>query len=83
MTVDVRAGAEGGTLRPEIARAAEVLAAADEVTFACHVNPDADALGSMLGLAAFLRERGTRTVCGVQLSAGMKIEIECIALASK
>ena len=24
-----------------------------------------------------------RTVCGVQLSAGMKIEIECIALASK
>ena len=24
-----------------------------------------------------------RTVCGVQLSAGMKIEIECIALAGK
>ena len=24
-----------------------------------------------------------RTTCGVQLSAGMKIEIECIALASK
>jgi phosphoesterase RecJ-like protein len=46
-------------------RAAEVLAAADEVALACHVNPDADALGSMLGLAAFLRDRGVTTVCGV------------------
>jgi bifunctional oligoribonuclease and PAP phosphatase NrnA len=49
----------------ELERAAEVLTAADEVALACHVNPDADALGSMLGLAAFLRERGIRTVCGV------------------
>jgi bifunctional oligoribonuclease and PAP phosphatase NrnA len=44
-------------------RAAEVLLAAEEVALACHVNPDADALGSMLGLAAFLRSRGVRTVC--------------------
>ncbi|HEY7667925.1 MAG TPA: bifunctional oligoribonuclease/PAP phosphatase NrnA [Actinomycetota bacterium] len=44
-------------------RAAEVLADATEVALACHVNPDADALGSMLGLAAFLRSRGTETVC--------------------
>jgi phosphoesterase RecJ-like protein len=49
----------------EIARAAEVLAAADRVALACHVNPDADALGSMLGLAAFLEGRGVHTVCGV------------------
>jgi bifunctional oligoribonuclease and PAP phosphatase NrnA len=42
----------------ELARAGEVLDAASEVAIACHVNPDADALGSMLGLAAFLRERG-------------------------
>ena len=42
-----------------------MLARADDVALACHVNPDADALGSMLGLAAFLRGRGVRTVCGV------------------
>ncbi len=39
----------------ELNRAAEVLAAADEVALACHLNPDADALGSMLGLAGFLQ----------------------------
>jgi phosphoesterase RecJ-like protein len=33
------------------------------VALACHVNPDADALGAMLGLSAFLRGRGVRTVC--------------------
>jgi phosphoesterase RecJ-like protein len=45
----------------ELERAAAVLAEAPEVALACHVNPDADALGSMLGLAGFLRERGTST----------------------
>lgn len=45
----------------ELARAAGVLSDAPEVALACHVNPDADALGSMLGLAAFLRSRGVRT----------------------
>jgi bifunctional oligoribonuclease and PAP phosphatase NrnA len=44
-------------------RAAEALSNAEEVALACHVNPDADALGSMLGLAAFLRSRGARTIC--------------------
>ena len=44
------------------ARAADVLRDAREVAIACHVNPDADALGSMLGLAAFLRTRGTEVV---------------------
>jgi phosphoesterase RecJ-like protein len=44
-------------------RAAEILSGADEVALACHVNPDADALGSMLGLSNYLRSRGTRTVC--------------------
>jgi phosphoesterase RecJ-like protein len=47
----------------EMNRAAEVLTATDEVALACHLNPDADALGSMLGLAGFLQARGTRTVC--------------------
>lgn len=50
-------------MRAELARAAEVLREAEEVAIACHVNPDADALGAMLGLSAFLRSRGTRTVC--------------------
>jgi len=44
-------------------RASVALSNATEVALACHVNPDADALGSMLGLAAHLRERGVRTVC--------------------
>jgi phosphoesterase RecJ-like protein len=44
-------------------RAAAVLRDATEVALACHVNPDPDALGSMLGLSAFLRARGVRTTC--------------------
>jgi phosphoesterase RecJ-like protein len=46
----------------ELDRAAEVIAGAPEVAIACHVNPDADALGATLGLAAFLRARGTDVV---------------------
>jgi bifunctional oligoribonuclease and PAP phosphatase NrnA len=46
----------------DFTEAAEVLSRAPEVALACHVNPDADALGSMLGLAAFLRSRGVETV---------------------
>jgi phosphoesterase RecJ-like protein len=44
-------------------RAAAVLHSPADVALACHVNPDADALGSMLGLSAFLRARGVRTTC--------------------
>lgn len=40
--------------------AAKVLADADEVTLVCHVNPDADAIGSMLGLANHLVGRGVK-----------------------
>ncbi len=47
----------------EMGRAAEILSDADEVALACHMNPDADALGSMLGLSNLLRSRGVRTVC--------------------
>ena len=43
-------------------RAAEVLSAAPEVALACHVDPDGDALGSMLALQHFLQSRGVRTV---------------------
>jgi phosphoesterase RecJ-like protein len=47
----------------QMARAADVLSGAKEVTLACHVNPDTDALGSMLGLSIVLRSRGAHTVC--------------------
>ena len=43
-------------------RAAEILRAATDVAICCHVNPDPDALGSMLGLASFLRARGAEVV---------------------
>jgi bifunctional oligoribonuclease and PAP phosphatase NrnA len=45
----------------ELAAAAAALGQATEVALACHVNPDADALGSMLGLAGFLESRGVKT----------------------
>jgi phosphoesterase RecJ-like protein len=38
--------------------AAKALESAEEVVLVCHVNPDADALGSLLGLACFLGRRG-------------------------
>lgn len=50
-------------MNDRLARAAAVLSDARSVALACHVNPDADALGSMLALSNHLRERGTQTVC--------------------
>jgi phosphoesterase RecJ-like protein len=44
-------------------RAAEILGGAAKVALACHVNPDADAAGSMLALAAILHARGVEVVC--------------------
>ena len=44
-------------------RAAAVLEEAPRIALACHVNPDPDALGSMLGLAGFLSARGKEVVC--------------------
>ena len=46
----------------EWSRAAAVLAAAETVALVCHVDPDGDALGSMLALQHFLNARGVRTV---------------------
>jgi phosphoesterase RecJ-like protein len=46
-----------------LARAAQVLRSAPSVALACHVNPDADALGSMLGLAHHLVAHGTTVTC--------------------
>lgn len=41
-------------------RAAGLLEEAGDVALVCHVNPDADAMGSMLGLACFLAGREKR-----------------------
>src|SRR5436305_6979529 len=46
----------------QLDRAAEALGRATDVALACHINPDPDALGSMLGLAAFLKARGAKVV---------------------
>ncbi len=46
-------------------RAAAVLSSAPAVAIACHVNPDADALGSMLGLASVLRARSVEVTTSV------------------
>jgi phosphoesterase RecJ-like protein len=50
-------------LRSAMDRAAAVLSSAPEAALVCHVNPDPDAIGSMLGLAAALRGRGAAVVC--------------------
>ncbi|HEX9235471.1 MAG TPA: DHH family phosphoesterase, partial [Actinomycetota bacterium] len=47
----------------ELGRAAVALDGAERVALVCHVNPDPDALGSALGLAGFLRNRGKEVVC--------------------
>jgi bifunctional oligoribonuclease and PAP phosphatase NrnA len=47
----------------ELERAAATLEVAGSVAMACHVNPDPDAIGSMLGLALYLDSRGTKVVC--------------------
>src|SRR5438094_4315051 len=53
--------------RPSVDQALDLAAAAlrdaPEVSLACHVNPDPDALGSMFGLAGFLAARGTHVIC--------------------
>jgi bifunctional oligoribonuclease and PAP phosphatase NrnA len=45
----------------DFARAAKILDSSDQVCLACHVRPDADALGSMLALALALDGRAGRS----------------------
>lgn len=45
-------------------RAEEVLAGARDVALGCHVDPDGDALGSMLALGEILARRGARVCAG-------------------
>lgn len=51
--------------------AAGKIAAADEISLACHIGPDGDALGSMLGLALAARDQGKK----VQASFGSPYEV--------
>jgi len=46
------------TVAEAMSRAADAISNASSVALACHVNPDGDALGSMLGLFHVLREAG-------------------------
>jgi phosphoesterase RecJ-like protein len=55
--------AERTGIEEALDRASEVLSSAAVVALACHVNPDPDALGSMLGLGGFLRARGVAVAC--------------------
>jgi phosphoesterase RecJ-like protein len=58
----VIAGASHVDLEAEWSRAAKILAGAGQVCLACHVRPDADALGSMLAVTIALRADPGRTV---------------------
>jgi bifunctional oligoribonuclease and PAP phosphatase NrnA len=50
------------TTSPDWSRAVKLVDGADCVCLACHIRPDADALGSMLAIARVLRGRGQRVV---------------------
>jgi phosphoesterase RecJ-like protein len=66
--VSSRAGTPGasaatpGVSAADLQRAVALIEAADEVCLACHVNPDGDALGSMLAFAQALRALGKQCV---------------------
>lgn len=49
-------------MRPDWSRAVKLVDAADRVCLACHIRPDADALGSMLAVAQALQARGQQVV---------------------
>jgi phosphoesterase RecJ-like protein len=51
-----------GPAEQDWARVVSLLDGAERVALACHISPDGDALGSMLGLGAALRSRGTQVV---------------------
>ena len=57
-----RAGVERA-LEREMERAGEALRGAERIALACHVNPDPDAIGSMLGLGLWLRAEDKDVVC--------------------
>ena len=63
MSADPLALVEPPDAAAEMERAVRALRMAPRVALACHLNPDPDAAGSMLGLGLFLRRRGKEVVC--------------------
>lgn len=58
--------------------AVDALSAAEDVALACHVDPDGDAIGSMLALQRFLDTRGVRTTASwgtPDTAAGAELEV--------
>jgi bifunctional oligoribonuclease and PAP phosphatase NrnA len=49
-------------MSPDWARAVEILDGAERVCLACHLRPDADALGSMIAVAQALHGRGQHVI---------------------
>ena len=68
-------------VRESIHRAAEVLAAAGEVALACHVSPDGDALGSVLGLARAAIGAGKRAVASFGAPFAVSAQYEFLDLS--
>jgi len=56
-------------------RAVSLLVDAPRVALACHVEPDGDALGSMLALAHHLRAAGTEVVAAFGVAPGASPEV--------
>ncbi len=50
--------------RSQLEAAAAAIRAADAVALACHVGPDGDALGSMIGFGTAARDAGKKVVAG-------------------
>jgi nanoRNase/pAp phosphatase (c-di-AMP/oligoRNAs hydrolase) len=67
-------------IRESIRRAAEVVASAGEVALACHVSPDGDALGSMLGLAHAARGAGKRVTASFGSPFAVAAQYEFLGL---
>ena len=59
------------SLEEALEAAAQKIGGADEIAFACHIGPDGDALGSMLGLALAARDQGKK----VRASFGSPFEV--------
>ncbi len=67
-------------IRESIRRAAEVVASAGEVALACHVSPDGDALGSMLGLAHAARGAGKKVTGSFGSPFAVAVQYEFLGL---
>jgi len=53
---------KGSLAERELPKAAQLLRAADQVALLCHLGPDGDALGSLLGVGLALRKLGKQVV---------------------